>query len=540
MNTKIVPIGCGAICVALLCAIAIAAYAATITVINTNDSGPGSLRQALADTNDGDTINFDVALKGQAITLTSAELVIDKSVTISGPGFDLLSVRAPNQFFRIFHVMPGHTVTIDGLTIGLYSYCDSGCGIFNDQATLTVSNCAVDGNTARDRAAGIANAGTLTISNSCVYGNAVLYTGDGPGILNSGTLTINNSIISGNSAGKGYTNGGGIYSSGMLEITNSTVSLNSVSTSGGGIYNGGIAIITSSTISGNFAGGGYPWPQGPGYGGGIVNAGTLMITDSTISGNAVLTTDLGPGLGGGINNGGPLQIANSTISGNSAEIGGGINNGTAPLEIGNTILNAGASGQNIFNNGGTITSHGYNLSSDNGGGYLTGPGDLINTDPLLGPLQNNGGPTFTHRPFPGSSAIDTGDPNFTPPPLYDQRGPGFDRVVNGRIDIGSFEVQKGKPPPPTPTPTPTQINLSAVGRRVQGRHTVNLTWSGANSADIDLFRDGEVIATFPNNGSYKDFIGVRGGNARYTYKVCEASTQTCSNEVTVRFGGPPL
>jgi hypothetical protein len=443
------------ICFALVCAAAVSVHANIITVTNANDSGPGSLRQALVDANDGDTINFDVALKGQAITLTSTELVIDKSVTISGPGFDLLSVRATNQFFRIFHVMPGHTVTIDGLTIGPNSYCDSGCGIFNDQATLTVSNCAVHGNTARDRAAGIANAGTLTISNSRVYGNTVLYTGDGPGILNSGTLTINNSIISGNFAGKGYTNGGGIYSSGMLDITNSTISSNSITTNGGGVYNTGVATITSTTISGNFAGGGYPFPNGPGFGGGICNSADAMltITNSTVSGNAVLTTDLGPGCGGGIANSGPLQIANTTISDNSATNGGGICNGSA-LEIENTILNAGPTGANIFN-GGTITSHGYNLSSDDGGGYLTGPGDQINTDPILGPLQDNGGPTFTHRPFPGSLAIDAGDPNFTPPPFYDQRGPGFDRVVNGRIDIGSFEVQNGKPPPPSPTPTPT-------------------------------------------------------------------------------------
>ena len=86
---------------------------------------------------------------------------------------------------------------------------------------------------------------------------------------------------------------------------------------------------------------------------------------------------------------------------------------------------------------------------------LIGPGDQVNTDPVLGPLQDNGGPTFTHALLPGSPAIDTGDPNFIPPPLYDQRGPGFDRVVNGRIDIGSFEVQAGGTPTPTPTPTPT-------------------------------------------------------------------------------------
>ena len=95
-------------------------------------------------------------------------------------------------------------------------------------------------------------------------------------------------------------------------------------------------------------------------------------------------------------------------------------------------------------------------------------------------------------------------------------------------------------PTPTPTPTPGGITLSASGRRVQGRHAVDLIWSGATSANIDIYRNGVVVATVPNTGSYKDLIGVRGGNVRYTYKVCDAGTQNCSNEVTVRFGGPPL
>lgn len=84
------------------------------------------------------------------------------------------------------------------------------------------------------------------------------------------------------------------------------------------------------------------------------------------------------------------------------------------------------------------------------------------------------------------------------------------------------------------------ITLSAHGRSVQGRQTVDLSWDGAASANIDIYRDGVKIATVPNSGTYKDFIGVRGGNARYTYKVCEAGTSNCSNQVTVRFGGPPL
>src|SRR6266496_6284557 len=149
------------------------------------------------------------------------------------------------------------------------------------------------------------------------------------------------------------------------------------------------------------------------------------------------------GHGGGISGGG--TITNSTLSNNYAVLsGGGIEGGAT---LGNTILNANAP-ENIY--GGAI-SHGYNLSSDDGGGNLTGPGDQINTNPLLGPLQDNGGPTFTHELLSGSPAIDAGDPNFNPnsfnpPMVYDQRGTGFNRVVNGRIDIGAFEVQ-GAPSP---------------------------------------------------------------------------------------------
>ena len=193
-------------------------------------------------------------------------------------------------------------------------------------------------------------------------------------------------------------------------------------------------------------------------GAGIYNSpeSSLTISNSTFSGNVASLT------GGAIFNLATLQLANSTLSDNSAPfLAGGILN-FGQLQIGNTILNAGASGVNLYvNGGGTVTSLGYNISSDDAGGFLTGPGDQLLTNPMLGPLQNNGGPTLTHALLPGSPATNEGNPNFTPPPLFDQRGPGFDRVVNGRIDIGSFEVQSAGTPTPTatltpsPTPTPT-------------------------------------------------------------------------------------
>src|SRR5207302_984726 len=225
---------------------------------------------------------------------------------------------------------------------------------------------------------------------------------------------------------------------------------------GGGVYNDGYSgtatlTVTNSTFSGNSVAA----PYSVGSGGGIYNNGsygsaTLTVANSTFSGNSAGYLDYG--WGGAIYNDGSLGSAtltlnNSTFGGNSAGYhGGGIYNGSGMVTIRHTILNAGALGENLFNAYGSVSSLGYNLSSDNGGGLLTATGDQINTDPLLGPLQDNGGPTFTHELLNGSPAIDAGDPNFNPnsfnpPMVYDQRGTGFNRVVNGRIDIGAFEVQ---------------------------------------------------------------------------------------------------
>ena len=204
-------------------------------------------------------------------------------------------------------------------------------------------------------------------------------------------------------------------------------------------------IVVNSTISGNSAGD---------SGGGIGSYnGEVQVTNSTISGNSA--GKIGGGIAG---SGSGVQLTNSTISGNSAGSAGGIYYVAGQFggtnEISNTIFNAGALGENIVSNGATVTSHGYNISSDDGGGVLNGPGDQINTDPLLGPLGDHGGPTLTHLPLRGSPAIDAGDPNFTPPPFHDQRGPCFDRVFGRRIDVGSVETQL-RPRCVTPAPRPT-------------------------------------------------------------------------------------
>ena len=223
-----------------------------------------------------------------------------------------------------------------------------------------------------------------------------------------------------------------------MTIANTIVSDNSEH----GVYNfEGHVTILNSTLSGNSAG--LDNSGGGIYTGGSKLPGNVMVINSTISGNFAFSD------GGGISSGfSVLTIINSTVSGNSAAICGGICGGT--VEIANTILNANASG----NIDGIVTSHGYNISSDDGGGHLNGPGDQINTNPLLGPLRNHGGPTLTHLPLRGSPAIDAGDPSFAPPPDHDQRGACFLRVFGPRIDVGSVETQL-RPRCVTPAPRPT-------------------------------------------------------------------------------------
>jgi hypothetical protein len=463
----------------LFCVSAMPARAATITVTNTNDSGPGSLRQALRVANDGDTINF--AITG-TIALTSGGLPVNKSLTISGPGKDQLSIDG-NQASLVFGIFPDKTATISGLRIR-----NGQTGIWNEHGTLTVSNCAVSANSE----AGLFNEGVLTVSNCVVSGNSgggifngygVLFvsycdvSGNSYGIYNYyGESSVSHCIVSSNQSGGvfnyGVTGGpndqilGGFLTiadsilddnsgpgvdnnAGGVTIVDTTISGNSVgktggpSDVGGGVYTyqdggkipGNLTVI-NSTISGNFA---------FSAGGGIAcGESSLTVINSTISGNSA------GAYGGGIVGGSfGTMIVNSTVSGNSAASCGGVCGGA--VEIGNTILNTNAAG----NIDGMVTSHGYNISSDDGGGLLTGSGDQINTDPLLGPLRNHGGPTLTHVPLRGSPAIDAGDPSFAPPPDHDQRGACFYRVFGGRIDVGSVETQP-RPLCVTPAPRPTR------------------------------------------------------------------------------------
>ena len=244
--------------------------AATSTVTSTADTGPGTLRTALASAADGDTI--DATGVSGTILLTTGELLVSKSVTILGPGPGTLAVDG-NAASRVFHISPSREVTLTGLTIthgNVYVFPDNhGGGILNDHATLTVRNCTLSDNVA-SLGAGIFNRGLAA---------------DG----GSATLTVVASTFSGNVAGD---SGGGIYNLGYyggtatLTVVDSTFSGNAAGDRGGGIYNNGEAAAPLTVVDSRFSG------NSASYGGGIFNNGydggdaTLTVVASTFSGNS--------------------------------------------------------------------------------------------------------------------------------------------------------------------------------------------------------------------------------------------------------------
>jgi hypothetical protein len=312
-----------------------------------------------------------------------------------------------------------------------------GGGLYATGGSLDISDSTVASNRGTGGRGGDGSRSTSTRSHNGGYGGSA----QGGGLYLTGSaLTISTSTIASNQGtggsggaygGDGSGVGGGLYNGGTLTVSNCTLSGNSGgddSGIGGGIENSGTLMVTGSTLSGNYVIG----SGGVHNGGGIWSSGTLTVSNSTLSGNSAYQ-------GGGIFNLGTVTVSNSTVSGNSAVYGGGINNYGGALVMRNTI-------------------HALN-SDDPATGHIDANYNLLGGDPLLGPLQDNGGPTFTMALLPGSPAIDAGD--NTDAPMWDQRGPGFPRIVNGTIDIGAYEVQAHAHNPPTgqplPDPLPVQV-----------------------------------------------------------------------------------
>jgi hypothetical protein len=252
-------------------------------------------------------------------------------------------------------------------------------------------------------------------------GNSIPTDGIAGAVFNEYQTFITGCIFTGNSAGNGGEGGALFLGDGIIRDSliagNAVGSTSGYDAQGGGIWNFGTLRIQNSTIANNRSG-------ADSQGAGIYNDGLLFLDNSTVSGNVGGASSLGGGIFNEESDGASLSAANSIVARNSA-----------------------TAGPDIF---GVVTSRGYNLIGNTGGNAGATGNDLINVDPLLGPLQDNGGPTATMALLLGSMAIDHGDPafdpsSFAPPMTGDQRD--APRIDNGRLDMGAYEAE----PPHYPT-----------------------------------------------------------------------------------------
>jgi hypothetical protein len=372
--------------------------------------------------------------------------------------------------------------------------------VANQSANLTMTGTVVSSNTATGTAnglgGGISNAGNgaVTITASTVENNFAATTGGGFSDENNGlgTLNVSNSLFLNNSA---VGNGGGIFVSGpSATLTTTSIQGNTTNASGGGLFDSGTTLtVTSSTFSGNTA---------SGNGGGIElqttgsGANDSTITNSTIANNRALNNG-GGNTGGGIDAPagftGTLTLADDTINGNFASNGGGVFwQGTpgSAVTVQNTIIAknvATTTGPDANNNNPAVpfTDNGGNLIGVSGlgsgnTGFIAATTQKGSTasplDPLLGPLQNNGGPTLTELPLAGSPVINKGvNANIPAGITTDQRG--FLRIVSGTVEVGAVEFQ----PPATTTQLNVTPNPVALGQPVTFTATVIAQTNGSNA-----------------------------------------------------------
>jgi len=330
---------------------------------------------------------------GPTTVVTQAEIVIDNSVILDGEG--KLTVDG-NTGHRVFSVAAGVAATLMNVTVTGGADVLVGGGILNE-GTLMLTGSTITGNTA-NRGGGVANQST-------------------------GTLTVTNCTVSENTGGAFA---GGLRNVGLAEVFDTTVSNNTATQNSGGVANrpGATMTLIRTTVEGNIAGV---------TSGGLGNNGTLTVINTTVSGNEAGET------GGGITNNGTLTLVSTTVSGNAAPVGGAnILNGGA-VSARNVIIDGQCQGPPLIDSlGGNIESPGNTCFTSHPADQVSLPTPLL----LLGPLQDNGGPTQTHALLPGSVAVDwipgpecvdaEGAPLTT-----DQRG--FPR--DSMCDVGAFEVQ---------------------------------------------------------------------------------------------------
>ncbi len=441
---------------------------ATFDVTNLADSGDGSFRQAILElnnSNDPDNlILFAPELTG-VIALASDLPTVSEPVEIRGPGRDRLTINGQNNvIFTIDDGFNGNsaTVEISGLTLTNGQNTDGGA-VLNEDENLILSNMAIRNNTATGRGGAVASneisgqvtiissilednvaqgggggaiaqlRGDLGVINSVIRNNVAEGTGDGGGILQVGTntnTTLLNTLIENNQALGGIGGGYRAQEFSFLSVIGSSFVGNQAGKGGAMHVSFAKVTIQQSTLSGNTA-------SDAGGAIRIINSGQVDLENSTLAENVANQNALTAGLGGGISidpySNGTASLRNSIVAGNLA--------GSTPsdIEAGIGRINP-ASSNNLIGVDTNLTgiSNGKNNN-------LIGT-DQAPIDPLLAPLNRNGGVTPTHALQAGSPAIDAGDIAAVAPDLQeiDQRGAPFVRVSGSALDIGAYELQDSK------------------------------------------------------------------------------------------------
>jgi predicted outer membrane repeat protein len=416
----------------------------SIVVQNCNDSGNGSLRDALLNAGNGDTIDL-TQLSCSTITLTTGSILFTQtSVTLQGPGSKYLRISGNDQFVPLEHDGLG-TLYLNGLTVehGMKYFTDaqvddarggcifSGGSVYLSDSVVTYCTAKNTSTTHGVRGGAIYAQAGVTVSNSVVTNSSAIATSsDGGGIFSPGFVDISDSFVAGNYC---RDHGGGVYT-GDLKVKYSIIEDNVTFGVGGGTYSFGNASITNSTIAGNSA---------ALAGGVFMNAlnATLPATllNSTVSGNMA-----GKVGGAWVGDYDSVRVANSTIAfnyeSNATKYGAGLFL-YGPVQVQSTIV-----GNNTYSGGTAPDDVGGNATAvmtgaNNLFGFSSVPppsGTIELESPMLAPLASNGGSTPTHRLLSGSPAIDAG--NNEANVASDQRGTGYPRTIGAGTDIGAFEL----------------------------------------------------------------------------------------------------
>jgi hypothetical protein len=440
----------------------------SIPVLNCEDSGSGSLRDAVDHAVDGDTIDL-TALDCSTITLTSGAIstALD-DLTIEGPGALRLEING-NDDGRVFWHLGAGTLTLDDVTVshGRKYLLDGDAGNAGGGCVFSLGGVTMDYAWARDCTA------ASNDQNAIIRGGAIY--------AQVGVLTESSIVSASQAYSRGSTSarGGGIYTMGHLFVISSTISGNTATTSGGGIHvgAGGEARIKYSSIASNVQsttgrvlGGGGAYLTGNAYivrstisnnsgcrGGGVyfINGGNVTspvgIYSSTVSGNTGTWCGVDAAAGGVQSFNRDMLITDSTIAFNAftnshslTRYGAGVHLATAnELELQNTII-AGNMTELDFTDLEPDDIGGAPGSAVSGGNNLVyfpvmsmPAGTIQLVDPRLRPLDENGGPTATHMPNFGSAVIDAG--NNVSGVTVDQRSTGFPRILGTGPDIGAVE-----------------------------------------------------------------------------------------------------